>query len=219
MADSASGYGNINFCSVFAIYTDQNLSSRLKWRAYDNNSTFPTTDSLTTTTNPVLKGTVGNSWESMVGLISASVRPGDNWLSNAGRASSTAHSNRIAGVTYYVLEARPPMTAGQYSPFNMVIDVPSDVETSYNMKFNLEVEYSYTGTAPNIAFMYNCTPQAIAVPKWSTVTGAAGGEASITRGIKHCRANSTPPNDLYANIPVSGVEKTAEAWICKADGS
>lgn len=224
MADTVAGYGNIDFASAFAIKTDENLSSRLKFRAYDGDGTWPETGSAKTTAHAILKGTSENSWVSMVGLVSCnSARPGSSWFPTDEFYTTTNNPRRIASneseaTDYYVLQDTDALSisgGSALSVYNMCIEVPNDVQTSDNMQFDLEVEYSYTGTAPNITFMYNSGT--IAVPVFSTITGAAGGEASTTRGVKHTRANSSSPDDLYANIPASGKEFTAEAWIVDAN--
>lgn len=216
-ADTASGYGNINFSSAFAIKTFENLSSRLKFRAYDGDGTWPATGTSKTTAHAILKGTSENSWVSMVGLVSCnSARPGANWFPVAESFGAANNPRRIASneglaTDYYVLQDSDALeiTAGSaYSVYNMCIEIPSDVQTSDTMQFDLEVEYSYTGDDPSILFMYNSGT--IASPVFSTITGT--GVAS-TRGVKHCRSGSTAPDDLYANIPASGKEFTAEAWI------
>jgi len=201
----AAGYGNNSTAqNVFAFYTDQALSAPIKYYAYDG-GTFPTTGSAETTTNTILAGTAGNSNISMICLVdTTNAAPSSAWKP-ASPTGGEANPNRLKGTTNYVEQDGSNLTAASRATFNMVIEIPSDVTTASTMTFDLTVEYSYTGTAPSPEFQFNNEDPGTGTegtPDWDSIT-------QDTYGIKHTRAGVTYP-DLYANIPESGTEDTAE---------
>lgn len=207
--NKAVGYGNNSTArNVFAFYTDQALSSAIKYEAYDNDQTYPALDTQTSTTNIVLAGTAGNSNKSMVCLVCTSnAAPASNWKP-ASATGGSANPNRLKGTTSYVTQTGSTLTAGTRATFNMVIEVPSDTLTTDSMGFDLLVRYTYTGTAPAPKFQFNDAASGTeGTPTWTDLNPAT------PHGIKHCRSGSSSPSNLYANIPASSTEDTAEGWI------
>lgn len=205
---AAVGYGNNSTArNVFGVNFQYACSSLVKYEAYDNDQTFPATDSVTTTTNVVLAGTTGNSNKSMVCLIDTSnATPTSAWKP-ASATAGEANPNRLKGTTNYVEQdgSAPAGNSGSYTStpevtFNMVIEVPSDTETTDAMGFDVRIVYTYTGTDPNPKFQANEGTEGS--PTWTDLTIG-------THGIKHCRSGST----TYANIPASGTEDTAVGYV------
>jgi hypothetical protein len=205
--DKAVGYGNLSTArNVFGFYTSQDLSSVIRYEAYDNNETFPALESpaLTTVLNDILVGTTHNSSKSMVCLVdTTNAAPSSDWKPAAATAGE-ANPNRLKGTTSYVDQDGAARAATERATFNMVIEVPHDVETTDTMQFELSVRYTYTGTAPAVKFQYNDGTEGS--PNWVDITAG-------THGIKHCRTGSSAPSNLYANIPADGTEDTTEGWV------
>jgi len=202
--NKATGYGGTSARYVFSFYTDQALSSKIKYEAYDNDQTFPATDTVTTSANYSLAGTTANSHYPMVCLIdTTSAAPASAGWKPATPSAGEANPNRLRGQTYYVEQDGSTLGAGTAAYFNMIVEVPYDLETTDAMGFDLTVRYTYTGTAPTPYFRFN--EGSDATPSWTNIT-------VDTHGIKHCRSGSTA-SYLYANIPESGTEDTAEGWV------
>lgn len=201
----AAGYGNNSIArNVFGVHTTQALSSAIKYEAYDNDQTFPAVDTAVTYTNDVLAGTTGNGNISMVCLVDTTdAAPSSNWKPSSASAGE-ANPNRLQGQVSYVQQDGSVLSADGRATYNMVIEVPSDAETTSSMGFDLLVRYTYTAsTTPTISFQVN--EGAEATVSWTSLTVS-------THGIKHCRSGSSAPSDLYANIPASDTEDTAEGW-------
>lgn len=207
MASEATGYGNGSDAqNVFGVAFSQDLSSLVKYEAYDNDQTFPTLDTVVTTANDVLAGTAGNSSKSMVCLVdTTNAAPSSSWKP-ASATAGEANPNRLKGQTNYVEQDGDIIEATERITFNMVVEVPSDATTAMAMGFDLLVRYTYTGTAPTLTWAVNTGTEE--TPSWTTITPG-------TDGILHCRAGSGAAGDghYYANIPASSVEDTAEGWV------
>lgn len=203
--NKATGYGNNSTArNVFGVLFSQALSSLIKYEAYDNDQTFPAVDTVTTTNNTVLAGTAGNSNKSMVCLVdTTNAAPVSAWKP-ASATAGEANPNRLKGTTSYVEQDGSVLGSGGRATYNMVIEIPSDTQTSDSMGFDLLVRYTYTGTAPTVTFQFNEGTEG--TPSWTSLTIG-------THGVKHCRSGSSAPSNLYANIPLSGTEDTAEGWV------
>jgi len=220
--NKAFGYGNNSTAqNVFGVLAaDASLSSKIKYECYDNDQTFPAVDTQTSNTNTIFIGTNDNNGKSMICLIdTTSEHPTSDWKPVEPVAGEN-NPNRMKGQTNYVEQDGAILTAGEYATFNMVIEIPSDLTTSASMGFDLLIRYTYTGNDPGITFVYNClgytspSPGTDSVPHWVEMTPG-------THGVKHCRAGSTYPSDMYANIPAevggaSVMEDTAEGWALTA---
>ena len=163
------GYGNNSTArEVFYFLTTQTLSSLIKYEAYDNDQTFPTVDSVTTTVNNVLAGTAGNSNKSMVCLVDVTnAAPASAWKP-ASATGGEANPNRLKGTVNYVEQDGSALTAGTRAKFNMVVEVPSDATTVMDMGFDLTVRYTYTGSVPTVSFQYNSGSEG--TPGYTTIT-------------------------------------------------
>jgi len=206
----AIGYGNNSTARyVFKCTFSTALSSNVKYEAYDG-GTFPAVGSATSVANTILAGTTVNTSTSMVCLVDTSnAAPTSAWMPvlYGGATPLTANPNRLKGLTNYVIqEGGIPGAAGTIT-WNMVVEIPSDTSTSDTMAFDLLLRYTYTGTAPTLAWFYNDgATGTIATPSWVTVTPG-------THGIRHARSGSPTGTYYYANIPASGKEATAEGWV------
>lgn len=210
--NKATGYGsNSTARNVFGLNVDYDLSSLVKYECYDNDQTFPAVDTVTTVSNIVLAGTAGAT-QSMVLLVDTSnAAPSATWTTDKTTATAgESNPNRMEGQTSYVEQdgsAATATTPGSYNTtpqitFNMVVQVPSDTQTTDAMGFDLLIRYTYTGTAPTPKFQFNEGTEG--TPTWTDITPG-------THGIKHAKSGATTP--YYANIPESGTEYTAEGWV------
>lgn len=210
-ATRVRSYGNnTTDRNVFAFLTDQNLSSLVKYKAYDNDQTFPTTDTVTTTAHPIFSKGVHTTGSSIYLVDTTNAAPSSDWMADVP-ASDTAENNPniLLGDDNYVEQDGSILTAASRATFNMCIRVNNTVTTSDNMQFDVAVEYTYTGTAPSPSFQYSPQGASEGTPAFATITG--------TEGVVHCRSGSGPSGgDFYANIPASGTEDTAEAWVVTA---
>ena len=215
-ATEVVGYGNNANQNVLGIAFDYDLSSLVKYEAYDNDNTFPAIDSSNTGVTHECFSRSSHASGSIICLTDTSnAAPDSDWHSDIPADTSESNPNRLKGTSYYVEQDGSILSGGtdgvydtnatnnKRARFNMVIDVPSTCQTSDDMAFDLAVRYTYTGTAPTPKFQYNTGTEGS--PTWTDAT--AGSE-----GLIHCRASSSVGN-LYANIPESGTELTAEGFI------
>lgn len=202
--NKATGYGNNSTArNVFRITWSQALSSAPKFEAWDNDQTFPTTDTVTTTDNVVLAGTANNSNKSMVCLVdTSSGAPSSNWKP-ASATGGSANPNRLKGTTSYVTSTATP-SGGGTTTWNEVLEIPYDATTASPMGFDLRVVYTYTGTAPTLTWAFNEGTEG--TPSWTTLTPG-------THGIRHCRTGTVAGGPYIANIPASSTEDTTEGWV------
>jgi len=114
---AATGYGNGSDArNVFGIYVTV--------------ADFPTTDSALTVANTVLAGTTKNGSKSMVALVdTTNAAPDEIWAPYSASAGE-ANPNLLKGTTSYVEQDGSVLTNGDRATFNMVITVPSDMETT-----------------------------------------------------------------------------------------
>jgi len=194
---AATGYGNGSDAqNVFGVYvTVANLSSAIKYECYDNDQTFPATDSVLTVANTVLAGTTKNGSKSMIALVdTTNAAPDEIWVPYAASAGE-ANPNLMKGQTSYVEQDGSTLTTTDRATFNMAALIPSDMETTDAAGFDLLVRYTYTGSAPTLTFQANEGTEGS--PTWTSLT-------VDTHGIKHCRTA-----DTYANIPADDAVCTA----------
>lgn len=202
-----TGYGNNSTDrNVFGFLTDEDLSSLIKYYAYDNDETFPTVDDLATADNEVLAG-ANSLLLSMVSLVDTSnAAPSSDWMPS-GATGGEANPNRLQGDTSYVEQDGTILSAAGRATYNMVVEVPSFALTSMAFGFDLKIVYSYTGAVPTPKFQINIGTEG--TPIWEDIS-----ETSSVYGILHTRTGSGLAGDgnYNANIPETGVELTVEAW-------
>jgi len=149
-----------------------------------------------TVANTVLAGTTKNGSKSMVALVdTTNAAPDEIWAPYSASAGE-ANPNLLKGTTSYVEQDGSVLTNGDRATFNMVITVPSDMETTDPAGFDLLIRYTYTGSAPTLTFQANEGTEG--TPTWTSLT-------VDTHGIKHCRSGSTQ----YANIPADDAVQSA----------
>lgn len=218
MATEVTGYGQggVNRYA-FGLEFSQALSSLCTYHAYDNNQTFPTLEStpLTSHSNEIFTHGASASNLSMILLIdTTNVEPSDTWattLASGGGADDEVNPNFIgknlgdSNDSYVEQDGAIFSSTDQTLLWNMLIEVDSAVETSDDMRFELTIKYTYTGTVPVLEWRYNIGS---APTTWATLTPG-------TDGIKHTRAGASS-GAYYANIPETGQEFTAEAWKATA---
>lgn len=201
--DKAEGYGNLDKQNVFKLTFSEDLSAAPIWEAYDNSETFPAVDSYgSTTAGKLFVGTTVNGDIAMICLVATtSASPGADWIP-AGATGGSANPNRLEGTTSYVTDPTTP-SSGEAILWNMVVELPSDLEPSDDMEHLLQVKYSYIGSTPALSWFYNDNTEG--APNWVGIT-------RVTHGIRHSASGASGPN-YYANIPFAGVEETVEGWI------
>lgn len=199
----ATGYGNNSTAkNVFRLEFSTALSAAPKYELYDG-ATFPATGSATTTSNEIFAGTAGNSNKPMMSLADTNSAPASNWKPASATAGGAVLINRMKGQTNFVTAGNTPGAGGAIT-WNMVLEVPSDATPgSAGQAHDLLVRYSYTGTAPTLAWKFNEGTEG--TPSWTVMT-------KDTHGIRHCRTGSGAGNYL-ANIPTSSTEDTTEGWV------
>jgi hypothetical protein len=212
--NKAVGYGNNSTArNVFAVNFSQSLSSAVKYEMYDGAS-FPAVGSAVTVANTCFAGTAGNSNKSMWCLVdTTNAAPSSNWKP-ASATGGTANPNRMKGTTSFVTQAgsnrvgaAAPGDANSRITFNMVLEIPSDATTSSTMAADLLVRYTYTGSAPTLAWLFNDAVSGTeGTPTWTTLTPG-------THGVRHTRSGTSGGGPYVANIPASSTEDTAEAWV------
>jgi hypothetical protein len=203
------GYGNVDKQNAFAVLFSEDLSALVTYYCYDNNQTFPATDSVETANNEVLAGT-DSAALSMVSLVdTTNASPGASWKPGSATPGE-ANPNRMQGNTSYVQQDGTIRSSSERITFNMVVEVPDDALTSMAFGFDLKIVYSYTGATPTVDFQVNTGTEGS--PSWQTIEH----EGSSAYGILHCRINSGDKSggdgNYYANIPESGTEDTVEGW-------
>jgi len=215
--NDATGYGHGSDArNVFAVYAaSDDLSSLIKWECWDNDETFPTIDDLETTENDIFAGTTKNGSKSMIHFLDTSnAAPSSKIWRKLTASAGDANPNRMKGNTNYVEQDGSILTSGNRATFNMFIEIPSDLTTSAAMGFDVTARYTYTGNDPGLQFQFNEGTEG--TPTWTAMTPG-------THGIKHCRAGSSSPSDLYANIPtgtyVQAVDSDAALDDCTSGGS
>lgn len=230
----AIGYGNNSTArNVFGLTFDQALSSAPKYETYDG-GTYPAVGSGTTTTGKALAGTAGNSSKSMVSLVDTSAAaPTSAWMP-ASATGGSANPNRVKGQTSYVTSAATSAGSSGVSAYgtgfskaagalgsgsgtvdsagnpagvirwNEAFEMPSDVVPTDNLTYDLLIRYTYTGTAPTLAWYYN-DGGSEGTPTWTALTPG-------THGLRHCNAGTVSGTYLL-DIPASGVVVASEGWV------
>ncbi len=204
--NKATGYGdNSTARNVFGCTFSQALSSAVKYECYDNDQTFPATDTQTSTTNDVLAGTAGNGSKSMVGLVDTTdAAPTALWFPSSATGGE-ANPNRMKGQTSYVQQDGANRTAGQRITWNECIEIPSDVTPSSTMGYDLLLRYTYTGSAPSLTWEFNENTEGS--PTWTSLT------PNTQHGLRHCNSGTSAGGPYVLDIPPTGTSKSSEGWI------
>ncbi len=189
---------------VFKVTFTRPLSSKVKYEAYDNTkgkANFPTLDSVLTTANDIFG--MGGGEDSMIGLHdTTATRPqATSWFPDTPNAN-TSSINLLKGTTTFVTQHGATVSAGGSITYSMQCKIVASMQTSSITGFDLAFRYTYTSTQPTLAFFFmDATLQ-----DWTALTPG-------THGIVHTRAGTVTLGPYLANIPVTGQEKTAEAWV------
>jgi hypothetical protein len=111
----------------------------------------------------------------------------------------------MKGSTNYVTAAATPGAGGSIT-WNEVLELPSDATTSSTMAVDLQITYTYTGTAPTLTWAFNDAVSGTeGTPTWTTLTPG-------THGVRHCNSGTTAGTYLL-DIPSSGTVDSAEGWV------
>jgi len=196
---------------VFAVRFHHPLSDSVTYVCYDNNQTYPQTDSLTSTDNDVFGMGVGeNSMIALVDTTNGTAGCGGTPWFPASPNANTATMNLMKGLTNYVKQHGDVLedAGGGTIYFNMQMKTVASCQTSSSMGFDLNFKYSYTSTIPAPSLFFNDAVGSgtEAVPVWLEIT-------PDTHGIKHCRAGLGVGDGKVANVPETGQEKTQDAWV------
>jgi len=197
------GYGATASTDVFKVKFSYPLSSKVRYECYDNlDNNFPVTDDVTSTGNDIfsLNATFATS---MIALIDTTGgAPSSTTWFPANDGSNVATFNRMKGVTYYVTQHGATVVANGSITFNMQIEVPNEAETSSSMAYDVSVRYTFTSTTPALTWYFND----LEASTWTQMT-------PDTHGIVHVRSGTPTGGPYYANIPVSGSERTQEGLV------
>jgi hypothetical protein len=210
------GYGNGNTnINVFGIEFDQDLSSLIEYHAVDN-ADFPTTGSLTSTSNEIFSRSshASGSCICLIDTTQDTAPPASDWKATIPADQTESNPNRLKGYAnttgnYYVEQDGDILTIANYptgrrATYNMVIEVPSTATTADNFRFDMVFKYTYTvATAPTVDFVYNTGTEG--APTWTSIT-------VDSEGVYHTRSGASS-GAYYANIPETGTEDTVEAHV------
>ena len=198
----ATGYGNNNTArNVFQITFSTACSQAPLYKMWDG-ATYPATGSAVTVLNTVFVGTAGNGNIPMTSLVdTSSGAPVAAWKPAAPTGGS-ANPNRMKGSTNYVTSTATPGAGGTIT-WNEVLELPSDATTSSTMAVDLEITYTYTGTAPSLTWAFNQGTEGS--PSWTSLTPG-------TNGLRHCNAGTVGGGPYLLDIPAAGTVDSAEGW-------
>jgi hypothetical protein len=206
-----TGAGPVKATECFKVTFSQALSTAPIIEAYDNSSSYPAVDaSGMTTAKEIFTGTTINTSIPMLAAWSGGAEADGNlpasasWHPAAATAGS-ANPNLLKGATNYVTCTNTPGAAGNIV-FNLSLKVPSDatVPGTVGMSHLVQIRYTYTGTAPALAFY--CNEGTEAVPSWTQLTPG-------THGIQFVNA-STSSGTYDLTLPGTGETKVApELWV------
>jgi hypothetical protein len=235
--NKARGYGNVSTArNIFGVTFSQALSAAPKYEAYDG-ATFPATGSAVTVANRVLAGSAGNSNKSCLGVVDTSAAaPASSWFP-ASATGGSANPNRVKGQTSFVTSGATSagssgvrafgtgysagagnlgdgsgVVGGAQNPagvitWNETIEIASDFVPTDVMTYDLLLRFTYTGTAPTLAWYFNegtgdTTPNVT----WTALTPG-------THGLRHCNAGTVSGGPYLLDIPASSVVIAAEGWV------
>ena len=202
----AVGGGSSLGKNVFKITFTRPLASKVTYEAYDNDQTFPDTDTQTTTDNDVFG--LGAGEDPMVALRDTTngTSTGTSWFPDTAQ-SNTSTINFLKGTTYYVTQQGATVSAGGSITFNMQCKVPASTQTDSTLGFNLTIRYSYISTTPTVNYYFNSDDGGTdATPSWAELTPG-------THGFVHTRLNTATAGPYYVDIPATGQTKTSSIWI------
>jgi len=204
----AKGYGNLSTArNVFKVAFSKDLSSLVKYEAWDNASSFPAKDAAgATTANGVFSH--GANGDPCLALVdTTNVAPASDWLDAATPVVVGENNpNRLLGMTNFVEQDGTIRVATEFIRFNMVAELSSAATTADTMAHILQLRYTYSGDAPVLTWFFNDDRAGTeGAPDWVAIVPG-------TNGIRHARAGAATPN-YFANIPASGNELTTEGWV------
>ncbi len=213
------GYGGATCQNVLMVDFSHPLSSKVTYECYDNDQTFPATDTATTTSNEIFGISGGTTMIQLIDLTNATTNLGTTWLLPLASAyqANSGKRNLMKGLLGYVTQqgATLQSAGGGSIKFNMRLRIPSDMETSHNGQWDLLVRYSYTSTIPTVQWWFNdkygskaASVGTADVPAWATMV-------PDIHGLRHTRAGvaTLGATSWLANIPESGSELTEEAHV------
>lgn len=207
---SVKGAGSKISKNVFKFKFTEALSSIPVLKAYDASTAFPITDSITSVSNDIFVGTVGNGLQPMLAAVDTCrvATPVTNWFAQAVYGVAVATCLLRGDDSYLQFRySLASLTANASVTFNLQAKIPSDATTELNMRHDYVFGFTYTGPAPNITMYANSETAGgtEATPVWVAVV-------QNTYGIRLARADSTEL-DMRADIPPSGQKKTEKAWV------
>jgi len=171
--------------------------------------------SMTSTSNEIFTGTVGNAFQPMVAAIDTSdtiSAPGAGWVDSIVPGAGSQSSNLLKGNDQTVVldggTGRVP-AANEYVLFNLNLRIPSDTSVPSNGALDcvFVVRYYYSDNTPVIEWAAN-NGGTDTVPSWT----------AINTGTEVLRFTDTGVNssNLTLTLPVSGTKDSGEAWIDNA---
>lgn len=207
----AGGGGPNNATKCFKVTFSTALSSAPKIEAWDNAQTYPAKDaSGATVAKEIFTGTSDNGSKPCLAAWSGGAEasgnlPGANWHPASATAGS-ANPNLLKGQTNYVTCTNTPGAAGNIV-FNLSLKIADDmtVPSTSTMAHLTQIRYTYTGTAPTLAFYYNDGGDDT-TPVWLVYVPG-------TNGVKYCNSG-TVAGTYVLTLPGTGETKVApELWV------
>lgn len=205
------GGGDNNATKCFKVVFSQALASAPKIEAWDNSQTFPAKDaSGVTVAKEVFTGTTNNGSKPCLAAWSGGAeadgnKPGANWHPAAATAGS-ANPNLLKGSTNFVTCTNTPGAGGNVV-FNISFKIADDmtVPSTATMAHLTQLRYTYTGTAPALAFYYNDGGNET-TPSWTVFSPG-------THGLRFCNSG-TVSGTYELTLPGTGSTLVApELWI------
>lgn len=123
----------------------------------------------------------------------------------ASATAGSANPNLLLGTTNYVTCTNTPGAGGD-TVINLSLKVASDatVPSTSTMAALIQIRYTYTGTAPTLAFLYN-DGGTETTPVWTTFTPGTHGVRFVNTG--------TSAGTYKLTLPASGTLVAPELWV------
>jgi len=196
--------------NAFKATFSEELSAAPQIRIYDNSATYPSTDSSTSTSFRIFKGSTVNSNLPMVHFVDTSGGPPSTvgWHTQSTYAAGVATCIMAGDASYLTFRVSgAQLNAGGSVHWNAVVKTPSDVYPTLSKLHNVVLRYQYTGDSPTVTFYANNEHEGGTglSPVWGTIT-------ADSHGVKFGSATATNTS-ILANIPLTGQEVTTTAWV------
>lgn len=202
---SVTGAGNNSSArNVFRIGFSQNLSANPTLESWDD-ATFSTTN------KEQFTGTSGNgNLPEVAAIATTDGAPLSAWKP-AGVTVGGATTNRLKGLTNFVLLSSVIPIAGGNVLFNLNFEIPFDATVpSINTFGVLACRFSFSGATPVLTWQYNDNGAGgtEGAPSWTTITPGSAGNF-----IRPADNGSTSASIVITKPATSGVNDSPTIWV------